>query len=203
MTTAIIIIASLIAIYLAIGAFYTWQLTRLDGKKPTIKEAIVCACSWPRGVLPFLILAACLLPGLAAAADLLPVHATAEPTAGIGTMLLQTVFPVIGALLLGLVSLTLKWLGRKYKLEALAKEDNFILNLAHQGITLAEERAAQLIDSKVPLTGQNKLAIATGHVLSVMPKISEARAQAVIESLLARIPNVGATADKIYPVGTN
>jgi len=144
-----------------------------------------------------LILTLCAVAALAA--DLAPPHAAPETVAGLGTLLQQTVFPVIGAFLLGLISLALKWVGRKFKLESLVQENNILMDLAHQGITLAEERSAQLMDSRVPLTGQNKLAIAIGHVLSVMPKVSEERARNIVESMLAQIPGAGATGKTIYP----
>lgn len=105
----------------------------------------------------------------------------------------QNVIPVLGAFVMAILTLGIKWLGRKFKIDALVQENNFLERLAHQGITLAEERAAQFAGSKANLNSENKLAIATSHILAAMPKISEARAQAVIESLLAQISGVGAT----------
>jgi hypothetical protein len=40
------------------------------------------------------------------------------------------------------------------------------------------------------------LAIATRHVLGVMPKISVARAQSLVESMLGQLQGVGATGEK-------
>jgi hypothetical protein len=184
--------------YLFIGIGFIGYSRRRDRKPFQLWEVVKEVGAWPRfmGGLCAFLLVALTVPALAA--DLIPTHLSPPPPAGLGTLLLQTVFPVVSAFLLGLTSLVLKWVARKYKLDALAKEDSFLMNLAHQGITLAEERAAQLLDSKVPLTGQNKLAIATGHILSVMPKVSETRAQALVESVLAQIPGVGATGSKAY-----
>lgn len=139
------------------------------------------------------------LAGLAFAADNIEATAamlTPQPAPTTWAVILQQyVIPTVAGLILGLISLGIRWLGRKFKIEALATENNFLEQLAHQGITLAEERAAQLAGSKASLTGTSKLAIATGHVLSIMPKASEARVQSVIEALLAQIPGVGATGE--------
>lgn len=197
----IIVALSFAFLYLAIGAGFVWSLRHLEGQQPTLWEKCKAALTWPRYAICCLLVLSVIVPTLATAADLLP--AQLVPEAGLGTLLQQTVFPVIGAVLMGLASLALQWLGKKYKLEALNAENGFLMKLAHQGITLAEERAAQVIDTKLALNGQNKLAIATGHILSVMPKISEARAQAIVESLLAQIPGVGATADQAYVPGAS
>ncbi|MBE2888964.1 hypothetical protein [Geobacter anodireducens] len=118
--------------------------------------------------------------------------------AALAAFLTDTIFPVVTALFMGVVTIFLNRLGAKYKIDALTQQGNFLERLAYQGITLAEERAAQYVGSKSTLTGRDKLDIAVGHVLSVMPKVGEASARRLVESLLAQIPGAGATKDIAY-----
>lgn len=124
--------------------------------------------------------------------------AASPAPAALAAFLTDTVFPVVTALFMGVVTIFLNRLGAKYKVDALTQRGNFLERLAYQGITLAEERAAQLIGSKSTLTGRDKLDIAVSHVLSVMPKVSDASARRLVESLLAQIPGAGATKDIAY-----
>jgi hypothetical protein len=101
----------------------------------------------------------------------------------------------------GVLAVFLQRLGKKYKIDALAKKDNILTRLAYQGITLAEEKASQLIGSKSALTGNDKLDIAVSHILSAMPKISPERAKAITEATLAQIPGVGATGNQAFSFG--
>ncbi len=130
------------------------------------------------------------------AADLSPSVSVPEGTwAGI---IIQYVIPPIAALFLGLLTIAIRWFGIKFKIDALTQENNYLESLAHQGIALAQERAAQYVAAdKNLLTGQNKLAIATGHILAAMPQITPQRAQSIIESVLARTPGLGATGDQV------
>lgn len=124
--------------------------------------------------------------------------AASPAPAALAAFLTDTVFPVVTALFMGVVTIFLNRLGAKYKIDALTQQGNFLERLAYQGITLAEERAAQYVGSKSRLTGRDKLDIAVSHVLSVMPKVSEASARRLVESLLAQIPGAGATKDIAY-----
>ena len=144
--------------------------------------------------LVLLALAVAVLSGCAPvfAADPAPAATNPAPAA-LAAFLRDSVFPVIGAFLMGVVSIFLNRLGTKFKIEALTQRDNFLERLAHQGIALAEEKAAQYIGSRGSLTGRDKLDIAVAHVLAYVPKVGEAQARHIVESLLARIPGVGAT----------
>jgi|GEM_PF-2807078 hypothetical protein len=152
----------------------------------------------------FLALITCITVALATvayAAD--PAPAVVAPTApqAVANFLQATVFPIIASLFTGVLAVFVQRLGEKYKIEALAQKDNILTQLAYQGITLAEEKAAQLIGSKSALTGNDKLDIAVSHILSAMPKISPERAKAITEATLAQIPGVGATGNQAFSFG--
>lgn len=135
---------------------------------------------------------------------ILPAFAADLPPASIplegswASVLIQYVIPPVAAIMLGLLSLAIRWFGKKFKIDALTQENNYLESIAHQGIALAQERAAQYIAAdRNTLTGANKLSIATGHVLSVMPQLTPERVQSVIESILARTPGLGATGNEV------
>ncbi len=136
--------------------------------------------------------------GIVFAADtpttLAPVAASPAPAA-VALFLQGTVFPIIGSFLLGILSIFLNRLGNKYKIDALTQRNNLIERAAFQGITLAEEKAAQYIANQQSFSGSAKLEIAVAHVLSVIPSVSAEQAEAITESLLARISGIGATKD--------
>lgn len=133
-----------------------------------------------------------LMATVAVAADLVPAHVNPAPAA-LADFLQQTVFPVLGALFMGVVTLFLNRLGAKYKIDLLMQRDNFLERVAFQGLTLAEEKAAKYAGSKMALTGNDKMDVAIAHILRLMPKVDEGHARAVVESLLAQIPGVGAS----------
>jgi hypothetical protein len=133
------------------------------------------------------------LIGVAFAADPVVAAAASPAPAALSAFLQGTVFPVIGSLLLGVLSLFLTRLGNKYNIESLTQRNNLIERAAFQGIALAEEKAAQFIRSQRQITGSQKLDIAIDHILSVIPSVAPERAAAITESLLAQIPGIGAT----------
>jgi hypothetical protein len=137
----------------------------------------------------------CLFSIAYAADPVAPVAASPAPAALAG-FLRDTVFPIISAILMGFLSVFLARLGAKYKIDALTQKNNFVEQIAMQGISLAEEKGAQLIGSKAQLTGNDKMDIAIAHVLTALPKIPPAQVQSIVNGLLARIPGVGATGDK-------
>ena len=107
-----------------------------------------------------------------------------------------TVFPLVTALVVGLVSLLIKRLATKYKLEGLLKHQELIEKLATQGITKAEELAVSYVKTKQPeLSSGNKLTVAIEHIMKAMPKVSEQQATDIVHSMLARLSGVGATGD--------
>lgn len=121
--------------------------------------------------------------------------APAVPTApqALAGFLSGVVFPLVTALAMGFLTVFLNRLGTKYKLDSLTQRGNLVEQFAYQGITLAEEKAAQLLGSKSALTGSDKLDVAVSHVLSMMPSISREQADQVVHAILAQIPGLGAT----------
>lgn len=111
-------------------------------------------------------------------------------------LLQGTVFPFVTSLFMAVVSVFLERLGRKYQIETLTKRNNILEQLAFQGITLAEETAARMLQGRVTLTGREKLDLAIKHVCAAMPRVSREQAEAVINALLAQTPGVGATKGK-------
>jgi hypothetical protein len=131
--------------------------------------------------------------GIAYAADPVAPAAASPAPAALAAFLRDSVFPIVGTALMGFLSVFLARLGAKYKIDALTQKNNFVEQIAFQGITLAEEKAAQLVGSKSALTGSDKMDIAIAHVITNMPKFSPAQAESIVNGLLARIPGVGAT----------
>ena len=130
--------------------------------------------------------------------------ATTPAVSPIPAFLQATVFPVLTALLTGVVSLFLTRLGAKYKIEALTKKDNFVEKLAFQGIAYAKEQAAKYAESTAPLSGDDKLSLAVGYVIKAMPAVSTEQADRLVHSVLAQVAGEGATGEAVLPTpGTN
>ncbi len=136
--------------------------------------------------------------------DLVPVVSGVDSTAPAAVVgfLQGTLFPVISSLLMGVVSMFLIKLGNKFHIDSLSQKNNYLEKLAFQGITLAEEKAAQLVGSRSALTGDQKVDIAISHVLHFMPKISQDQAQSLVESILAQVSGVGSTGVTAYSKGS-
>ncbi len=155
--------------------------------------------SWIIGIMLFLLA----LGTWAFAADAAPV-ATVAAGAGVSELsafLQGTVFPIITAFFMGLVAIFLRKLGVKFGIDTLTQQNNILERLTLQGVTLAEEKAAQLLGSRAALTGNQKLDVAVGHILSFMPTISPTQAASLVESMLAQISGVGATKDSAFATG--
>ena len=147
------------------------------------------------------LIALCFISAFVWGADVVPLAATLDVNpapAAVVAFLQQTVFPVVGSLLMGVVSMFLIKLGNKFHIDAISQKNNFLEKLAFQGITLAEEKAAQLAGSRSALTGDQKVDIAISHVLHFMPKISATQAQSIVESILAQVAGVGSTGETAY-----
>jgi hypothetical protein len=136
---------------------------------------------------------------VAFAADPLPAHSPiAEAAAGSFVQALTgTVFPLLAAGIVGLVGWAFRKLAVKWHMEGLLVHQDLVEKAALQGISLAEERAAAMVKNSLAqkLTGREKLALAIGHVTSVVPNVSIDQATNIVKALLARIPGVGATGD--------
>lgn len=108
-------------------------------------------------------------------------------------LLKTTILPILGALVLGFVSWAAKYVGVKFKIDALTKENNFVTNLAAQGVAFAEEKAANYAKQAQPLSNNDKLNAAIAYVMQMAPKVSPEQAQSLVTSALAMLPGVGAT----------
>jgi hypothetical protein len=127
------------------------------------------------------------------------VPAAVSPSSGaVGELLRQTVFPIITALFLGVVSLFLKKLGDKLGVQSLADRNGLLMTIAAQGVAFAEEKAAIYADSRLPLSGSDKLTAATSYILKAMPKVTQEQAEAATHAILAMIPGAGATGSASY-----
>jgi hypothetical protein len=139
----------------------------------------------------------------AVGAEVVPAVADNPAPAALAAFLSGTVFPVVGSLLMGVVSMLLVKLGNKFHIDALTQKNNILERLAFQGITLAEEKAAQLAGSRSALTGDQKIDLAISHILHFMPKISAGQAESLVESMLAQISGVGSTGATAYSQGAS
>lgn len=115
----------------------------------------------------------------------------------------NTVFPLIASLFLGFLTIMLKKLGDKYHIDYLSKKDNLLMKAAEQGVAFAQEQAARLVGSKSQLTGSQKFDAAVSYILQAMPKVSKEEAEAKATAILAMIPGVGATGEKVVSVNAS
>jgi len=100
------------------------------------------------------------------------VFAAEEQGAVLADFLAGTVFPVIGALLLGLVGVLLDKLRKKFNLQISAEAEARLMSYAEQGIALAEEKASEAIKRGVTkYTGREKLDTAIAYVMSHPPRL--------------------------------
>ena len=122
-----------------------------------------------------------------------PVAAAVTFGDSLSAFLTQTVFPIFTALALGFATWAAQKIGAKFKIEALTKQNNFVTQIAAQGIAFAEEKAANYAKTVAPLTGNEKLNAAIAYVLQMAPKVTPEQAQSLVTSVLATLPGVGAT----------
>lgn len=123
---------------------------------------------------------------VASAADV-----TAQQT--ITDTLQQSVFPVIGSIILGFVSWALSKLGTTLGIQALTQKNNILIQIAAQGVAYAEEKAAGYLGSKSTLTGSQKMDTAVAFICQALPKVTTDEAERAATAVLAMIPGVGAT----------
>lgn len=119
------------------------------------------------------------------------------PAAQFGELLAEflkvTVFPVLGAIVLGFISWAANKIGKKYKFDSLIGDNALLMQIAAQGVAFAEEKAANYAKNTAPLTGSEKLNAAIAYMLQMAPHVSPEQAQSLVTSALAMLPNAGAT----------
>lgn len=146
-------------------------------------------------ILTLLVMAMLALPVFAAVANAV----APAPTAGdmVVEILQKVVFPVLGGLILALLSIAIRWLSVKLKTDVLLKQQEYIEKLALQGIAYAEERAADKVKKGVDkISGVEKMAFAIKFVNDIAPKIDMKAAQKAIEAKLGQVKGAGATGEQ-------
>ncbi len=139
------------------------------------------------------------LAALLAAPLVFAAEEAATPVSGaLTTALVNTVFPILGALVLALLGMALRWAGKKWKIEALQGDQEWLRNAAWDAVAYVEELAAKQIKSKeITLSSNQKLDLAVAKVLESSPKVSRERAEQLIESALALAKGAGATGERV------
>ena len=155
---------------------------------------------WSLFVLVFALVLLCAITAFAGDAA---VTVNGQPFGEVLSVFLKdTVFPILGALLLGFASWAAKGIGSKYKIKTLTEENNFAIQLAAQGVAFAEEKAAAYAKNAAPLAKSEKLNSAMAYVMQMAPKVTEAQAQSLVTSALAMLPGAGATGNNAVGVGS-
>jgi len=112
-------------------------------------------------------------------------------------LLNNVVYPILGPLLLGLGTLLLNIIRKKWNLQISADTEAMLLGQAKNAIGYAEELAsAYLKEKEIQLTGSEKLNRAIQQLMISAPKISADQAEALIHSALGLVSGAGATGDK-------
>lgn len=121
--------------------------------------------------------------------------ALATDYGGILADFLSTViFPLIGAILLGLVGVVLNKIRQKWNLNISQQNEEIIDDLVKKGLAFAEEKAAAAIKAGVTkYTGNQKADEAIAFVLSQAPHLPIATIEAKVTSWLGLTVGVGAT----------
>ena len=113
------------------------------------------------------------------------------------------IFPLLTALLIGLVAWAVVKIGTKYKLDVVLNNEKLIESFALKGITYAEEYAAnKLKQSNIKVTSDDKMNLAIAQVLQSAPKLTADQAGEYVQSILARITGAGATGASAVTVPT-
>jgi hypothetical protein len=110
----------------------------------------------------------------------------------------NTVMPVIAALVLGLLSVLIQKISKKLGTDILIRNQELIESLALKGISYAEEKAYLAIKNNSHLQSDTKLKLAVAYVVDAMPATTPEQAQRIVESLLARVKGVGATGERAF-----
>ncbi|MDQ7799552.1 MAG: hypothetical protein RDU76_11535 [Candidatus Edwardsbacteria bacterium] len=131
----------------------------------------------------------------------LPLWAQQSPTAvpplneSLAGFFQRFVAPILTAFLMGMVSILIGYLSKKFKTDALYQNRELINKIVLGGISYAEEQAYKAIKNNKKIDGQNKMILAVSFILEQMPSLSADQAERLVESLLAQIKGVGASKD--------
>lgn len=113
----------------------------------------------------------------------------------IGLPIVQFVLPILGTILASLAVVALKKLLNKLGLEENAKIDSMIDHYVHVGVNHAEKAASKLIETKLSLSGNDKMNLAVTTVLkeleeSGIKSVGEELIKARIEAYLNLVPKL-------------
>lgn len=126
--------------------------------------------------------------------------ANPTPSQTLADTLQQSVFPVLGSIVLGLFSWLCTKIGTTFKISSLTNENNLLMQIAAQGVAYVEERAAALVGSKAEITSSQKLDMAIAYICQALPKVTADEAQRAATTVLAMIPGIGATGASSFTV---
>lgn len=128
------------------------------------------------------------------AADPAAANPVGDAVAG---LLTGVVFPVLSALLLGLVGVVLNKVRQKYNLQISQQAQDNLELLAQRGIAFAEEKAAAWAKQGVTkLTGKEKLDTAIAYMMNAAPRVSSEQAEALVHVVLGKVSGAaGATGE--------
>lgn len=126
-------------------------------------------------------------------ADTVAVNPVGDAVAG---LLTGVVFPVLSALLLGLVGVVLNKVRQKYNLQISQQAQDNLEMLAQRGIAYAEEKASAWAKQGVTkLTGKEKLDTAIAYMMNAAPRVSPEQAEALVHAVLGKVSGAGATGE--------
>lgn len=142
--------------------------------------------------------------GMGTALAMTNVVEVAQPTV-LGSALIDFVVnyvvPILGTALLALATMAINSIVKKNKYLALFGLEQHLTTMAEKAVRVTEERAknyAKQHGGQVT-TGSKKLDLAMSILVQASPKIlTPAEAAQYVEDALAKIPGLGATADKAH-----
>ena len=114
----------------------------------------------------------------------------------ISVVLSNVVFPVLAAILAGLLIFAAKRLYNYLGIKNTSELESLLEKGAYSAVALAEEAAAkELKERQFKVTGNEKLDMAMASLMKKVPKISKEQAEEAIESVLGKVKGVGASGD--------
>ena len=128
-----------------------------------------------------------------------------EPTplgGAISNLLTETVIPLVGTAVLAMVGILLEFLRRKFKIQGMKEEEEWLREKGADAIGYAEEWAARKVEDNVGhlATKNDVINTAITKLVENAPKVDRQKGADIINSLYGRISGVGATGDKAVSI---
>lgn len=115
--------------------------------------------------------------------------------------IIETVLPVLGALVLSFGTLIAKRINDKYKLDLSLKTQIVLEQTSIRAVKYAEEYAAKKVKSSIggsaKISGNEKMEFAINHVLKAVPKVDIGEAKQYIDAAIAGMSGLGSTGMKV------